>query len=249
MEILYKYTCYLIFGLAAVVFILLFFVSAPYGKFQRKGWGPSIRTKLAWFFMEMPSPVLMIIFFLTARQKGVPQIIFITLWLSHYLYRTFIYPFSQSGHEKPYPLVLVAMAFFFNCLNGFVNGYGLFHYVTYAFSWIMIWKFMAGFFIFIAGFVINKIADEKLRRMRLNSPTEYVIPEGWLFKYISSPHYFGEIIEWAGWAVMTWSLCGLAFAVFTFANLFPRAWASHIWYKANFSNYPKNRKAVIPFVI
>jgi hypothetical protein len=239
----------MIFGFAALVFILLFFISAPYGKFTRKGWGPSVKAKWAWLLMELPSPVLMAYFFITSPMKELPQVIFITFWLSHYLYRTFIYPFTQSGHEKPYPLLLVLMAFVFNCLNGGVNGYGLFSYVNYSFSWIMTWQFNAGFFLFIAGFVINKIADDKLRRMRKNSPQEYVIPSGWLFNYISSPHYFGEIIEWAGWAVMTWSLPGLAFAVFTFANLFPRAWASHLWYKKNFSDYPSKRKAVIPFLI
>ena len=155
----------------------------------------------------------------------------------------------QSGHDKPYPIIIVSMAFIFNCLNGFVNGYGLFRYVVYSFSWIMRWQFVAGFLIFIAGFIINKTADEKLRKMRKNSPDEYVIPQGWLFNFISSPHYFGEVAEWTGWAVLTWSTPGLAFALFTFANLFPRAWASHNWYRENFSEYPKNRKAIIPFLI
>ena len=30
------------------VFILLFFVSAPYGQHIRKGWGPNINNKLGW---------------------------------------------------------------------------------------------------------------------------------------------------------------------------------------------------------
>jgi len=76
-----------------------------------------------------------------------------------------------------------------------------------------------------------------------------VIPRGWLFEYISCPHYFGELLEWAGWALMTWSVSGLAFFVFTFANLFPRAVASHRWYRKQFPDYPSKRKAVIPFII
>ncbi|MBA4323400.1 MAG: 3-oxo-5-alpha-steroid 4-dehydrogenase, partial [Odoribacter sp.] len=115
--------------------------------------------------------------------------------------------------------------------------------------WIMTWQFLAGILLFITGFIINKTADEKLRKLRKANANEYLLPRGWLFKYISCPHYFGEIIEWAGWAVLTWSLPGLAFSVFTFANLFPRAIASHKWYKANFPDYPGERKAVIPFVI
>jgi 3-oxo-5-alpha-steroid 4-dehydrogenase 1 len=246
---IYSFSLILIFVVASVILVLLFFISAPYGKFFRKGWGLAVHSKWAWMIMELPSPVLMLYFFLTSYQKTLPQYFFIIFWLLHYIHRTFIYSFTQSGREKPYPFILVSMAFVFNCLNGFVNGYGLFHITLYTFSWIMTWKFLVGAILFITGFIINKTADEKLRKLRKANPGEYLQPEGWLFKYISCPHYFGEIIEWAGWAMMTWLLPGLSFSVFTFANLFPRAIASHKWYKANFPDYPEKRKAVIPFII
>ena len=249
MNILYKYSIILIFSFALIVFVLLFFISAPYGKFSRKGWGPSIKSKWAWMIMEFPSPFLMTIFFITSDTKTLPEVIFLILWLTHYIQRTFIYPFSQSGREKPYPLIVASMAIIFNCFNGFANGYGIFNLYSYNTSWLFTWQFISGIIIFITGFLINKTADERLRVFRKKSPEEYVIPHGWLFNFISSPHYFGEIIEWAGWAIMTWSLPGLAFSVFTFANLFPRAIASHIWYKKHFPEYPRSRKAIIPFII
>jgi steroid 5-alpha reductase family enzyme len=111
------------------------------------------------------------------------------------------------------------------------------------------WQFFGGIILFTTGFTINKIADYKLRDLRKRSQEQYTIPRGWLFEYTSSPHYFGEIIEWGGWALITWSLPGLAFFVFTFANLFPRAISSHKWYKKNFPDYPPKRKAMIPFII
>jgi 3-oxo-5-alpha-steroid 4-dehydrogenase 1 len=141
------------------------------------------------------------------------------------------------------------MAFIFNCFNGFINGYGVFHLLSYERSWPGTWQFLTGGTLFVSGFIINKIADEKLRRLRKGNSEGYVIPRGWLFSFISCPHYFGEMIEWGGWAVMTWSFPGLAFFIFTFANLFPRAIASHKWYKQNFPDYPADRKAIIPFVI
>jgi len=245
---MYNISLILIFSFAVIIFVLLFYISAPYGKFRRKGWGPVIKAKWAWMVMEFPSPALITLLFITSSLKNIPQVLFVILWLSHYLHRAFIYPYMQSGREKPYPFILVSMAFVFNCMNGFVNGYGVFHLKSYADSWLFSWQFITGVSLFIAGFIINKTADEKLRRLRSQSPQEYKIPEGWLFKYISSPHYFGEIIEWAGWAVMTWSLPGLAFFIFTCANLIPRAVSSHNWYKKNFPDYPFDRKAVIPFV-
>ena len=245
----FRFSLMLIFLFAALVFVLLFIVKAPYGKFSRSGWGPAVKSKWAWLVMEFPSPALMILLFLIAGPKSIPQIVFFIFWLMHYLHRTFIYSQIQSGRNKPYPLILVLMAFIFNCLNGFVNGFGIFNLREYDTEWLLSWQFISGSLIFICGFVINKISDEKLRHFRMESPSEYIIPHGWLFNYISSPHYFGEIIEWGGWALMTFSLPGLAFFLFTFANLFPRAISSHNWYKQNFPAYPAGRKAIIPLLI
>lgn len=248
-EDLYNYSIYLILLFAVIAFISLLFVSAPYGKFSRSGWGPVLKSKWAWMIMEFPSPALMILFFITSGTKSLPVIVFVIVWLIHYTHRTFIYPFRQSGREKSFPFILVLMAIIFNCLNGFVNGFGVLHLVNYDNSWLLSWQFISGLLIFFAGLAINKTADEKLKLLRKGNPGAYVIPDGWLFDYISCPHYFGEIIEWAGWAVMTWSLPGLTFFIFTFANLFPRAVASHKWYKSRFPGYPAGRKAVIPFLI
>jgi steroid 5-alpha reductase family enzyme len=247
--VVYKVSIAVILFFAVLVFFLLFYVTAPYGKFLREGWGPGIRSAWAWMIMESPSPLLMTFFFLTSGTRGLAEYFFILFWLAHYIHRTFLYPFTQSGSKKSYPVILVIMAFVFNCLNGFVNGFGVFRAIEYDANWLTGWQFLTGVVIFSAGFIINKTADSRLRKLRKGAENGYVVPGGWLFDYISCPHYFGEIIEWGGWAVMTWSLPGLAFFIFTFANLFPRAVASHKWYKDNFPGYPVGRKAVIPFVI
>jgi len=246
---LYNVFLVLVFFFAITVFTLLFFISAPYGKFFRKGWGPVIKSKWAWMIMELPSPVLMITFYITSSNRSSVVIIFLIVWLLHYIHRTFIYSFLQSGKDKDYPVVVAAMAFIFNCMNGFINGFGVFHLMNYDSSWMISVPFISGVVLFLTGFVINKTADEKLRQMRINNPGKYVLPRGWLFEYISCPHYFGEMVEWLGWALMTLSPGGFAFFVFTFANLFPRAVKTHLWYIEKFDNYPVKGKAVIPFII
>ena len=66
---------------------------------------------------------------------------------------------------------------------------------------------------------------------------------------ISCANFFGEIIEWLGYAIASSSLAGWAFLVFVCANLIPRGMAHHQWYLDKFKDdYPKNRYAVIPFV-
>lgn len=239
----------LILGFAAAVFLTLFFISAPYGRFYRKGWGPAFHAKWAWLIMEFPSPALMILFFVLAPQKNIPQTVFIALWLLHYIPRAFFDPFRQSGQNKPFPLLLAALALLFNCLNGFTNGYALFHLHIYPATCLLSWPFITGTILFVTGYGINRTADEKLGGLRRAHPDEYQIPRGGLFEYISCPNYFGEMVEWLGWAVMTGSPAGMAFFVFTFANLFPRAIRSHQWYKFHFPEYPLKRKAVIPFII
>lgn len=77
----------------------------------------------------------------------------------------------------------------------------------------------------------------------------YKIPHGGLFELVSAANYFAEIIEWSGYALLTWSLPGAAFAFFTLSNLVPRGVQHHAWYLRRFgAAYPKRRRAVLPWV-
>lgn len=75
----------------------------------------------------------------------------------------------------------------------------------------------------------------------------YQLPYGGLYKLVSCPNYLGETIEWTGYAITTGSWAGSAFALYTFANLAPRAQQHHQWYKQRFADYPAGRKAYIPY--
>jgi protein-S-isoprenylcysteine O-methyltransferase Ste14 len=87
-----------------------------------------------------------------------------------------------------------------------------------------------------------------LRNLRGPGETGYKIPRGGAYNWVSCPNYLGEIVEWLGWALATWSFGGLAFAAYTAANLVPRALANHRWYQKRFPDYPVQRKAILPFV-
>lgn len=80
-------------------------------------------------------------------------------------------------------------------------------------------------------------------------PAGYKIPYGGMFNFVSAGNYASEILEWAGYAVAAGgALPATAFAVFAFANLSPRGWQHHQWYLKKFPDYPRSRKAVIPFI-
>ena len=133
-------------------------------------------------------------------------------------------------------------------MNGFINGYYLFEKASYSAEWLLDPRFLIGTAIFLGGYIINKASDKRLSSLKKEAQGAYVIPHGGFFRYVSCPHYLGEILEWSGWAILTWSMPGLTFAVFTFANLAPRAVAHHRWYRQNFDDYPAKRKALIPFI-
>ena len=110
-------------------------------------------------------------------------------------------------------------------------------------------RFLAGVALFFAGMAVNRRADNILIRLRRPGETGYRIPEGGLYRYVSCPNYLGEILEWMGWALATWSLAGLAFAVYTAANIGPRAVSHHRWYREQFPEYPTERRALIPYLL
>ena len=145
---------------------------------------------------------------------------------------------------KKIPIVIVISAFVFNLFNGFFVGYEI-GYLSQEFNFGI--NTIIGAVIFLSGMYINRSSDNKLISLRKENK-EYQIPQGGMFKYISCPNHFGEIIEWFGFAIIVFNLGALSFALWTAFNLIPRAMNHHNWYKKSFIEYPKERKAVIPFL-
>jgi protein-S-isoprenylcysteine O-methyltransferase Ste14 len=238
-----------IFISAPVVFTLLFFFTAPYGRHFRQGWGPSVTARAGWMLME--APALLVIGLIVAssgRKASALTLLLLGLWEIHYLYRTCLFPMLMRGSTKRFPLLLVVFAFIFNSLNGYANGMFLAAGPVAAGDFLSGLRVCVGIALFAAGFLTHIWADRDLRRLRAPGEIGYKIPRGGLWEFVSNPNYFGEITQWCGWALATWSLPGLAFAVFTVANLVPRAWANRQWYLKTFDDYPRERKSVIPFV-
>ena len=105
---------------------------------------------------------------------------------------------------------------------------------------------IVGSFLYLLGMAINWQSDGILINLRGPGETGYKIPHGGLFRYVTSPNYFGEMIEWLGFAIVSGSIAGFAFFFWTCANLIPRALNHHAWYQEQFDDYPKERHAVIP---
>jgi len=234
------------FLLCPLVLASLLWVTAPYGRHQRPGWGPRLPSRLAWFGMELPALLTIALIVLQSPLRTMPAAwLPLSFWLFHYAYRTLLFPLLMRSSGHTFPLVLVLSAVAFNLLNGYNNGHALLANAA-AGGRLLSGHFLLGSLLFWSGFAIHVHADHVIRSLRRPGETGYAIPRGGLFRWVSSPHYLGEILQWAGWALLTWSLAGLAFALFTFCNLAPRALSNQRWYRERFADYPPQRRALLP---
>ena len=235
------------FALAAITFVALRFVVAPYGRHTRPGWGPTVPSRVGWIVMESPA----VLGFLWVWSRGdhvdelVPRVL-LGMWMLHYVHRTFIFPFRMELRGKRMPLAVVALAIVFNTLNFYVNARWISHLGRYDDAWLWSIPMLVGVALFGTGMILNIWSDSALARMRRDAGGGYVLPRGGPFEWVVQPNYLGELMEWLGWAIATWSWAGLSFAVYTFANLGPRAQTNRAWYMERFSDFPRRRKAVIP---
>ena len=237
-------------GLAIAVLVTLLFFRAPYGRHERKGWGVRISARTGWVLMEtIPAVFLSVMLILGSNREPVIWL-FWAAWTGHYINRAWDWPTRARISGKMMPLSIVFMGLFFNGVNTWLNGMWLFELApNYGLEWLMDPRFIIGALIFFTGMIINIKSDNILFALRDDGSTGYKIPKGGLFEKVSCPNYLGEIIEWTGWAIATWSLAGATFAIWTACNLAPRALAHHKWYKKEFEEYPEDRKALVPFLL
>ena len=237
--------------IALVIFLVLLFVTAPYGRHSNKNWGATIPDRVGWFIMEVPALIIFLFFIITGTaEKTVTVWIIASLYIAHYVNRAVVFPWRIRVRGKQMPLMIALMAVCFNFVNaGFLGYYTGSLHLHFTNEWLKDPRFIAGLMIFITGMAINITSDEKLIHLRKKSTGDYQIPRGGYFEKVSCPNFFGEIIEWGGYAVLCWSLPAFSFFIWTFCNLVPRALAHHKWYKSRFADYPPERKAVFPYIL
>mgnify|MGYP000611982450 CR=1 FL=1 len=234
--------------MAAFTAINLLFRAAPYGRYQRKGWGPEISATLGWVLMEAPASLAPLALFFISSRRDTVLWVFTLIWQLHYFHRAFVFPFRRRGGGTM-PLAIALTAVVFNLGNAYLNWRFLAQLgPVYDPNWLTDPRFVIGTAVFLVGFVINQHADYVLLHLRKPGETGYKIPYGGMYRLVSCPNYLGEIIEWSGFALASWSPAGLCFALWTIANLLPRARTNHLWYKEKFPEYPPERRAVIPWI-
>ncbi len=254
---------FIMFLVGLVVFISLYFVDAGYGKMRSDKWGPSMNNKVGWFLMECPVFfVVLYEYFKSLPMYGgvtmnAPYWVFFLIFEFHYFQRSFVFPFLLKGKSKM-PFAIMLMSVVWNLINGYIQGYFLFHIAPndptyshlYTTAWLTDPRFIIGTLVFFTGWIINMHSDHVIRHLREPGDTNHYLPKKGLYKYVTSANYLGEITEWLGFAILTWSLAGLLFFWFSCCNLIPRANSIYHKYEEEFPNEfdRKKLKRIIPFI-
>ena len=243
---------YIMIALALVVFVALRFITPGYGMFYTSKWGPTVGNRLGWIIMEAPVFICMgILWVMSPRSGELPLIVMASLFMLHYFQRSFIFPLLIKGKNRM-PLAILLLGCIFNVVNAYLIGGWLF-YVSPSNAyegWLTSPVFLLGTLVFFLGMGINLHSDHIIRHLRRPGDRRHYIPKGGMFRYVTSANYFGEVLEWTGYAILTWSLPGFIFALWTFANLGPRARSLYGRYSEEFGDEftSLNRKYIIPFI-
>ncbi len=247
------------FGLAALVFVGAAFTKSPYGRFASDRWGLNLSPRLGWFLMELPATLSFVFFYVQGRNRfEIVPLFFLAVWLIHYGNRGFVFPYlirSPRGQKASFSLTIVLSGWLVTTLHGYLNAAFISDLGThFTLDWFKDPRFIIGITLYYASFALNIHSDAIIRNLRSVEEVErgdkvYRIPRGGLFRYVTNPSYLTEITAFTGFAIATWSLGACFILLITIANLVPRAFQTHRWYQERFSDYPPERRVLIPFVL
>ena len=248
----YSMTMWTMAVIAVFVFIALYFVKAGYGIFRTKQWGLSINNKAAWVMMEAPVFIVMLYMWASnGASTALPAFLAFLLFELHYFQRSFVFPLMMKG-KSSMPIAIITMGIVFNVINGFLIGTSLFVFPPTDFSegaaYLTHPTAITGIAIFFIGMGINIHSDHVIRHLRKPGDTRHYLPAKGFYRYVTSANYFGELVEWTGFALLCSTPAAWLFVIWTAANLVPRAAAIHKHYREEFGDAVGSRKRVIPFI-
>jgi len=235
------------------------FVKTPYGRFADARFGVSLDPRLGWFLMELPASIAFYVTYFQGPNRYEPFPLFVLfVWTCHYANRGFAMPLLMrvpAGHRSGFGLMVVVIGWVVTSLHGYLSAAWVTRYHPEpGLGWFVDPRFLVGIVLYYGALAANLHADHVLRTLRTKDEVRrgernYRIPYGGLFRYVTNASYASELLFWIGFALFTWSPAGIYIFAISAANLVPRAFATHRWYRERFPDYPRERRALIPFVL
>jgi 3-oxo-5-alpha-steroid 4-dehydrogenase 1 len=237
-------------GLALLSALAGLFMVTPYGRFGSTRMGPTAPIRVGWLLMEAPAVVVFaVVYPLGSNWLEPVPLLFAAVWALHYGNRAVFFPLAMAARADSRMAVSVwGTGMVVTTMHAWLYASWfsrLGEHLTVA--WLADPRFVVGLPMYLFGYVLIVHSEGVLRGLRRDGPG-YRIPRRGAFRWVSSPHYLGEIIAWTGLMLASWCPGGLFVWAITLANLIPRARATHHWYAERFADYPAERKALVPFV-
>lgn len=105
-----------------------------------------------------------------------------------------------------------------------------------------------GLVVFLIGICGNFYHHYLLSKLREKNDKGYKIPSGGLFSLVICPHYLFETTVFIGISFISQTIFSYLTAIGVALYLLARSHATRNWYVSKFENFPKNVKALIPYV-
>eukprot|EP01065_Artemidia_motanka_P034800 TRINITY_DN4262_c4_g1_i1.p1 TRINITY_DN4262_c4_g1~~TRINITY_DN4262_c4_g1_i1.p1 ORF type:complete len:299 (+),score=96.22 TRINITY_DN4262_c4_g1_i1:66-899(+) len=244
---------------------------APYGKFANRSLGSvQLDPRLGWWLMEIPATASFLYHFLKhdPKEKAAEEkkektgkgpskrmkYLLALLWLVHYGNRGWFFPLSirvQPGTKANFSRGNALVGAIFTGLHGYAHA-RMFrtHGEHLNDDWFKDPRFIIGLILYEIGFWLTVHSEKVVRNLRAPGAPRYSIPRGGGFNLVTNPHYFGELLGWFGFSMLTWSVPSAAVFTISALNLIPRSFQNHEWYLKKFPEYAKlNRKVLVPFLM
>ncbi len=181
------------------------------------------------------------------------------MWCGHYI-RRFAEVMFVHIYRRRMPFFESIGASIYYWMFGIWVGWSVNIYMGYIVP--DLYFFVPGVLCFLVGEAGNAYCHWILRRLRLQpsghttlSARKRAVPTGFLFDYVSYPHYFFEILSWVGFYLASHTMAAGFFLVASALTVIIRAVQGHRQCKKEFNGvdgtpmYPTKRKAIIPFVL
>ncbi|EZA54361.1 hypothetical protein DMN91_001608 [Ooceraea biroi] len=197
----------------------------------------------------------------TSRQASVPAeaVILATVLISIHcckrLYEScYVSIFSnQKIHVSHYLLGPIHYTGVFVCIVGEAEGFVRGTHAHFSWDKLISGKLVCAFVLLLSSYMQfrTNIILRNLRKRENSDVVSYAhkVPFDGLYKYISAPLQFTEILVYLMLSVILWQASTFHYiTIWVVANQVMCAVLTHQWYRATFKNYPKERKALIPYI-
>ncbi|KAM7439463.1 arrestin protein [Porites harrisoni] len=100
---------------------------------------------------------------------------------------------------------------------------------------------------FVIHCALRDLRPPGTKERKIPYPTSHPLTQ--LFRFVSCPNYTYEAGSWIAFSVMTQTLTAVLFTLFGFYQMAVWAIGKHRNYRKEFKDYPKGRKAIVPFLL